>query len=328
MEKIKNILVTGASGKVGRNLIPELLKAGFNVRAVQYSTPISFEGAEIFRGDIGDPEFAPKAIEGMDAVIHLANVKENKELFMRSNIQGTFYLLDACMKSSNIKQFIQAGSDARAGIYFNPRPYPIDENFPHWAYPGYYAFSKVLEETMCEQYIRQYNMPVTILRFSWIHDEDDILAHATLKEPNFGIPEWKELAEPQEQKEFFEKGIDAAACMTHPDGKPCKRQIVGIKDVVHSCMIAIGNKASYGEAFSISGPSSFSYEALAKYISEKMDIPVVEFVNPIYCDFQHCLEKSRSVLGYNPKYDIYKIVDNAIEFRRAGKERSKLKYPG
>jgi hypothetical protein len=59
-----------------------------------------------------------------------------------------------------------------------------------------------------------------------------------------------------------------------------------------------------------------------------MDIPVVEFVNPIYCDFQHCLEKSRSVLGYNPQEDIYKIVDSAVGFRKAEKERTKLKYPG
>ena len=40
--KIKNILVTGASGRIGRNLVPELIKAGYRVRAVQFETPVTF----------------------------------------------------------------------------------------------------------------------------------------------------------------------------------------------------------------------------------------------------------------------------------------------
>ena len=39
---------------------------------------------------------------------------------------------------------------------------------PLRAYPGYYALSKVLEETLCNQYRLQYGLPVTILRASWI----------------------------------------------------------------------------------------------------------------------------------------------------------------
>ena len=75
---------------------------------------------------------------------------------MDTNVRGAFYLLDEAMNCGHIKQFVQEGSDARAGIYYHPRPYPIDETFPHFAYPGYYAFYKVLEEVMCEQYMSQY----------------------------------------------------------------------------------------------------------------------------------------------------------------------------
>ena len=113
---IKNILITGGSGKIGRATIPELLKAGYKLRAIQLpDEPIDVEGIETITGTLADEQMVEKAIEDMDAVIHLANVKENRELFIDSNIKGTFYLLAASMRCGHIKQFIQAGSDARAG---------------------------------------------------------------------------------------------------------------------------------------------------------------------------------------------------------------------
>ncbi len=113
---IKNVLLTGAGGKIGGAALPELVKAGFSVRALEYDDGLGVEkldGVEIVTGDMRDETLAPKLIENMDAVIHLTNVK------------GTFYLLDACKQAGHIKQYIQAGSDARAGIYYHPRPVPI-----------------------------------------------------------------------------------------------------------------------------------------------------------------------------------------------------------
>ena len=326
--KIRNIVVTGASGKIGKNVIPELLKAGYSIRALEHEEPVGIEGVEIMKGDLADETLAPRIIEDMDAVLHLANVKENREKFMSVNVRGTFCLLDACKNSGNIKQYIQAGSDARAGIFYYPHPYPIDETYPHSAYPGYYAFSKVIEETMCEQYIIQYRLPITTLRFSWVHAEDDILAHATLRPPNFGVPVWEELARTPEQKRYFEKGIDGVAKLVHTGGRPGLRHIVSIRDVVDAVMLAVGNEAALYNAFNVSGPAPFSYERFAAYISERLDIPVVEFEYDPFHDFQIDLSKSRQILGYNPKVDIFGIIDGAIEFRKADKARTSLKYPG
>jgi len=326
--KIKNILVTGASGKIGRNLTPELIKNGYHVRAVQFEEPIDFKGAEIIDGDVRNSGFAKKALKDMDAVIHLANCKENRELFMETNIKGTFYLLDEVKNCGHIRQFIQAGSDARAGIFYNPRPYPIDETYPHSAYPGYYAFSKVLEEVMCEQFIIQYNLPITVIRFSWVHDEDDFLNHITLKEPNFGVPVWRELAKTAEQKEYFRKNLDGVAKLVHPDGKPGIRHIVGIKDAVQGVLLAVGNPSALGQAFTITGPAPFSYGFAAEYVSRKLDLPVVEFEYEGFHDFTHSIAKARSILGYNPGYDITGIIDEAIKFRKSGRRRTPLKYVG
>ncbi|MCX7918209.1 MAG: NAD(P)-dependent oxidoreductase [bacterium] len=327
--KIKNIFMTGGSGKIGRALLPELVKAGYQVTALEFDNEkIECKGVNIIKGDIRDPKLAPKALKNMDAVIHFANCKENRELFMETNIKGTFYLLDEAMRCGHIKQFIQAGSDARAGIYYYPRPFPIDETFPHAAYPGYYAFSKVLEETMCEQYRIQYGTPITVLRFSWVWDEDDAIAHMTLKEPNFGVPVWKELAKTKEQKMYFKKNRDAVAKLLKSDGTPGIRHVVGIKDVVQACLLAIGNPAAIGHAFTIAGPAPFSYDYAAKYLSKKLGLPVVEFICPEYHDFQHNIAKARSILGYNPVYDITKIIDDAVAFRQSGKQRTPIKYIG
>lgn len=326
---IKNILLTGGSGKIGRNLLPELVKAGYFVRAIEFEEElVNCPDVEIIKGDLRDPSLAKKTLPEMDAVIHLANVKENKDLFLDTNIKGTFFLLDESKTCGHIQQFIQAGSDARVGIFYHPHPLPIDETYPHRAYPGYYAFSKVLEETMCEQYFIQYQLPITALRFSWVFDEDDILCHATLKKPNFGVPVWKELAKTPQQKEYFEKNMDAVASLVHPDGKPGKRHVVGIKDAVQGILLSIGNPAAIGEAFTITGPVPFSYGELSRYISERLSLPVVEFVMDSFHDFEHTIAKARSLLGYNPQDDIFRVVDDAIAFRKSGKKRTKTKYIG
>jgi nucleoside-diphosphate-sugar epimerase len=330
--KIRNIAVTGASGKIGRSVIPELLKAGYRVRALEHETAVGIEGVEIVKGDLGDSAggeglFA-RFVEGMDAVIHLANVKENRERFMSVNVRGTFCLLDACRKAGCVRQYIQAGSDARAGIFYHPHPFPIDETYPHSAYPGYYAFSKVLEETMCEQFIQQYRFPVTTLRFSWVWTNDDVLAHATLRPPNFGVPVWSDLASTPEQKRYFAQGLDGAAKLVHTGGRPGIRHVVSIRDVVRAVVLAVGNESALAQAFNVSGPAPFSYEVLSGYISKKLDIPVVEFACDYFHDFQIDLNKSRSILGYSPSFDIFDIVDMAVEFRKAGEKRPELKYPG
>jgi nucleoside-diphosphate-sugar epimerase len=326
---IKNIFITGAGGKIGGALLPELVKAGYQVRALRFEEEIDCPGLrEIIDGDLRDKALAPKVLQDMDAVIHLANCKENRDLFLETNVAGTFYLLDETKKCGHIRQFIQAGSDARAGIYYYPRPFPIDETFPHAGYPGYYPLSKVLEETMCEQMRIQYQIPITVLRFSWVHGQDDILAHATLKGPQFGVPVWNDYAVTEEQKRFVSQGLDAACQMDHPDGTPGMRHIVGLPDVVQSITLSIGNKAAIGKAFAIAAPAPFTYDVLAGYISKKLDIPVLRFQVSDFHDFRHSLAFSRSILGYNPSYDIFKIVDEAVAFRQAKKKRVETKYIG
>jgi len=319
--KIKRVLVTGASGKIGRNLLPELVKAGYLVRAVQFRTPVALKGVEVVRGSVSDRAFVARALKDIDAVCHLATSKEDKEGFLDVSVRGTWNLLDASKECGCVKQFIISSGDAAMGIFYYPQPVPINEAMPLRAYPGIYAFSKVIEDVMVAQYGIQYSLPYTILRFSWIHDEDDILCHMTLRPPDFGSP-WKSLAKTARQKRFFAEGLDGVGCLRHPGGAAFKRHIVSVKDVVQSFLLALGNPRSLGETFHVAAPSAFSYDVLARYIGEKLELPVVDFRLDGCHDFEIDITKARSVLAYQPGYDVFRIVDEAIEFRRSGRART------
>jgi len=326
--KIQNVLVTGASGKIGRRLIPALVDAGYKVRAVQFQTPVRYPGVQTVKGAVGDRAFVRRALKDIDAVCHLATSKEDPDGFIDVAVRGTFNLADEGRQSKRLKQIVYAGGDCSVGIFFYPQPIPLDENAPVRAYPGYYAFSKVMEETILDQSRMQYGLPVTNLRFSWIQDQDDILAYMTLAEPNFGGPPWKDLASTKAQKACFRRGRDGVGCLVHPDGKPYVRHLVGIDDVVQAFLLALGNPAAVGQTFHIAAPAPFSYDVLSATIGEKLRLPVVDFTFDGAYDFAINISKARSVLGYEPQFDVFRMVDAAIAFRESGGERAAVKYMG
>src|SRR5688500_15334695 len=92
--KIDTILVTGARGKIGRSLVPELVRAGYAVRVTQFRTPVAFAGAETVHGSMADPRFVEAAVDGIDAICHLATCKEDRDHFFDTSVRGTFLLLD------------------------------------------------------------------------------------------------------------------------------------------------------------------------------------------------------------------------------------------
>lgn len=65
------VLVTGASGFLGRTVVTQLLADGHRVRTFQRS-PSKVEGAHDVLGSITEPEHVNRAVEGVEAVLHLA----------------------------------------------------------------------------------------------------------------------------------------------------------------------------------------------------------------------------------------------------------------
>ncbi|UUZ83540.1 NAD-dependent epimerase/dehydratase family protein [Paenibacillus sp. P26] len=100
-----NILVTGATGKVGDRLVPRLLSRGDKVRILvrdlRRAEGLIAHGAEAVQGDLLRPETLTQAVAGADAVIHLAAFFRGAtpEETQAVNLQGTLALAEAALEA-------------------------------------------------------------------------------------------------------------------------------------------------------------------------------------------------------------------------------------
>ena len=157
MSNPTRILVTGATGKVGRAFIDRVLADpkfdAVIVRALCHHRELDpHDRIEIVRGSIERREVVEAALADVTHVVHLATCKDTPDQIMDVAVKGLFWLLETCRTSPTFRQFMLIGGDAGMGHFFYPHPIPVTETQKHSAYPGCYALSKVLEEVMLEQY--------------------------------------------------------------------------------------------------------------------------------------------------------------------------------
>jgi nucleoside-diphosphate-sugar epimerase len=312
---VKRLAVFGGSGKLGTALINHYLAAGLQVRALVHRTPLAIEhpGLECLPGDVRNPADVAAVVAGAEAVLCLATAKEDPDTFFDVSLKGTFNILEACRHSADVRQVILAGGDAAVGIWFYPHPAPIDETHPLMAYPGYYAFSKVMEEVMLNQYHIQYGLPGTILRMSWIFTGQDILNHLSLRNLNPAEKGhgWDDYLT-DDHRALIARGENRVPILVNEQGVPYTRHIVHLQDVIHAFDQALGNPATVGETFNISGPRAFCYDQAAAYLSSKNGLATTEITAAGYHSFEIDITKARQQLGYAPRYDIEAIIDAAL----------------
>ena len=195
------LLITGATGKVGSNLIRGLSASpppDLVIRALCHNRALpAAPGLEVVKGTISDRDSVERAMDGVSHVVHLATCKETPELVMDVTVKGLFWLTEAFRASSTAKQFILIGGDASVGHFFYDHGAPVTEATPHMAYPGSYALSKVLEEVLLQQTHIQYGLNVSCLRAPWIMEKDDFRYALSFGDDVFGGPDWKTLVAPE-----------------------------------------------------------------------------------------------------------------------------------
>ena len=280
------VLVTGATGKVGRVFIQRLLAdprfESFTVRALCHHRALEPHiRIQNIHGSIEHREVVEKAMEGVTHVLHLATCKETPDQIMDVAVKGLFWLLEACRTSSTFKQFILVGGDAGVGHFVYPHPLPVTETQKHSAYPGCYALSKVLEEVMLEQYYIQYNLNGCCLRAPWIMEKDDFKYQLSFGEDVFGVPRWRELVGTEQADQYVRS--QTIPVMLDPDGQPVKRNFVHVDDLVSALLLAIDHPKARQQLFNISMDEPVDYGKMGQYLAESRGLPKVEIKTEYHC---------------------------------------------
>jgi UDP-glucose 4-epimerase len=167
------ILVTGGSGSVGKYVVEELISHHHTVGILDLAETSST--ARFHRADVLDLQAVKEAMQGYDAVIHMAGIphplNNTAEEVFHLNVNGTFNVLEAAAQLG-IGKVILTSSESTLGFAFMhnrmvPEYFPIDELHPLRPQDPY-GLSKVVAEQMCRTYSARYGMRTVCLREPWI----------------------------------------------------------------------------------------------------------------------------------------------------------------
>lgn len=177
MSIIKTVLVTGGAGYVGAVLIPKLLNAGYSVRVIDlylYGDDVLATHPNLLeiKGDIRDRVTLERAINGSDAVIHLACISNdpsfelNPELGKSINYDAFFDLVDIS-KDKGVKRFIYASSSSVYGIKAEQN---VTETLPLQPLTDYSKYKAMCEDVLQQKRSRGFTTlilrPATVCGFS------------------------------------------------------------------------------------------------------------------------------------------------------------------
>jgi len=323
------ILVTGASGRVGKNLVTKLVEENHKVKCLVISEKEAekLKGlkVDIIYGNLTDFKTLIEAIKEVEIVYHLGallpGVTGDPSSLFDVNVKGTFNILEATAKyGDKIERFIFASTDDTYPV-LSPLYLPVDENHPQIP-NSLYGASKLIGEKLCFTYQRQYGIPVVCCRFAFVIGIGEIL------DPNyflFFLSKMIEIFRSQREQsqeidrsfQILEKlwnGKDKLLIPYDKSGRPYRVHPVDVRDLVKGLVLAMEKESAKGESFNLAGPASFSFDEAIKYVSHATGIPYLEVELPAKpINYEISISKSKGMLGYNPQYDVFAMIDSAIK---------------
>jgi dTDP-L-rhamnose 4-epimerase len=330
------ILITGGAGFIGSHLADDLLHRGHQVRALdnlspQVHGPDAVRPAyldpevELVRGDVRDRNAVRRALEGIDAVYHLAAVvgvgqsMYEIEHYTATNNLGTAILLQALIEhpverlvvASSMSLYgeglyrsadgtLQPGAERgleqlraadwelrdESGAVLTPVPTP-ETKAPSLS--SVYALSKFDQERMSLMIGRAYNIPTVALRFFNVFGTRQALSN-----PYTGV-----LAI------FAARLLNNNPPFIFEDGLQ-RRDFVSVYDIVQACRLALEVPEAAGCAFNVGSGQSYT----VRDVASMMGAILGKDVEPDVCgkyrvgDIRHCfadITRAREVLNYQPR---------------------------
>ena len=243
------VLVTGASGFLGGNLVPRLLREGEQVRALVRSTakaaPVAALGAEVAVGEVTDRAALASALDGVDAVYHLAGrlftpgVPEAE--YYRTHVEGTRVLLES-VGNHPVKRIVYCSTTGVLGVTGNQ---PASEDAPP-APTNAYEATKWEAEQLVRSSIER-GLPAAIVRPGLVYGPGDLHLLGFFRSIQRGL---------------F-RPIGAQPVWLHP---------IFIDDLVEAMWRCGQDQRAIGECFHIAGREPVTLVTLATAIAEALGV--------------------------------------------------------
>lgn len=169
------VLLTGAAGGVGGFLRTGLPPLGWNPRCLDLVLPAQDGGLEWVAGDITRPDDLAMAMEGVDAVVHLAGIpgETSFDRLMHTNIDGTYQVFEAA-RQARVRRLVYASSNHAVGRHeagttldgaATARPDSL------------YGVSKAFGEALGSYYADRFGMAVACVRIGSCFERPTRLRH-------------------------------------------------------------------------------------------------------------------------------------------------------
>ena len=248
-----NILITGATGFIGRHLVKTLITNGHNCRCLVRNIGTAeklFENPgniEFVTGDIIKPESLIGMAKNIDIVFHLAarghvtaTTKNAYKEFFDINVNGTENVIEECL-NENVSKFFHFSSTAAVGLIPDK---VVDESTPPQPTTPYQK-SKFESETLAMDYFKKKEFPAIILRPCMVYGIG-------------GLGEFYKFTK------LIKKGLMPIV------GKREKlTPIVHVGDVVAACIKSL-SAAKAGETYHICGLKSYPFDTILELINKAL----------------------------------------------------------
>ncbi len=322
---MSKILITGATGFVGSHVADLAKERGYAIRALARPSAdlshLKSLGAEIIPGDLTDSAAVAQAVDGVDVVIHTAAKVGDwgpVEDYRAVNVEGLRNLLEA-VKGKNLKRFVHVSS---LGVYEARHHHGTDEGepLPDHHIDGY-TQTKVESEKLALEYIRKFQMPITILRPGFVYGPRDrsILPRLANRLKEGSIV-------------YIARGRYAL-------------NTTYVGNIAEACFLAIENEKAVGEIFNITDGEFVTKRQFFETVADGLGLPRPKMSVPLWLarrlaawrervfrrknkpnppritqatlkfaglNLDFSIVKARTILGYEPKTHFAEGMANAL----------------
>jgi len=292
------VLITGASGMVGRNLMSYLGSKGVDV------TPTDLSEWET-TGNLLDRDFVFTKLASLDfdAVIHLAAITEIKKtiedprLCFEVNCVGTLNVLELARRKK-VRRIICASS---ANVFGAPKSNPVDEEAPFDPRVPY-DYSKVICENMAMSFFKTKGLPVAMTRSWLLFGEHDQPSRATIR--------------------FIKSCISGKPLTLFNGGRDTTSPSHAI-NYAKLALSILDNDRADGQAFNFGGERPVSIRELAETVKRltgsKSELVLAPPRSELETEPQvsySSIEKAKALLGYRHELTLEQGLQRTIEWVR------------